>query len=72
MQQHIYKLLSGALPTVDFDRDFLFGELDSLGIATIMMFAGEGLQNPPEGGRCHSEKPAQHRLDSEDGGNQTC
>ena len=22
---------------MDFDRDFLFGELDSLGIATIMM-----------------------------------
>ena len=37
MKQHIYKLLSDALPTVDFDRDFLFGELDSLGIATIMM-----------------------------------
>ncbi|MGN0190880.1 MAG: acyl carrier protein [Candidatus Cryptobacteroides sp.] len=37
MRQHIYKLLSDALPAVDFDRDFLFGELDSLGIATIMM-----------------------------------
>ena len=37
MKQHIYKLLSDSLPTVDFDRDFLFGELDSLGIATIMM-----------------------------------
>ena len=37
MKQHIYKLLSDALPTVDFDRYFLFGELDSLGIATIMM-----------------------------------
>lgn len=37
MKDHIYSLLSEALPAVDFDADFLFSELDSLGIATILM-----------------------------------
>lgn len=37
MRQHIYNLLSEALPAVDFDSDFLFSELDSLGIVTIIM-----------------------------------
>lgn len=37
MKQNILSLLSEALPTVDFDSDFLFSELDSLGIATILI-----------------------------------
>lgn len=37
MRQHIYSLLSEALPAVDFESDFLFSELDSLGIVTILM-----------------------------------
>lgn len=37
MRQHIYDLLSEALPAVDFESDFLFSELDSLGIVTIIM-----------------------------------
>lgn len=37
MKQHIIDILSDALPTVDFDSAFLFAELDSLGIATILM-----------------------------------
>ena len=37
MRQHIYNLLSEALPAVDFESDFLFSELDSLGIVTIIM-----------------------------------
>lgn len=36
MKEHIIELLSEALPTVDFGSDFLFSELDSLGIATIL------------------------------------
>ena len=35
MREHIYNLLSEALPAVDFEADFLFGELDSLSIVTI-------------------------------------
>lgn len=37
MEEEIYKLLSDALPAVNFKSDFLFGELDSLGVVTIMM-----------------------------------
>lgn len=37
MRQHIYNQLSEALPAVDFESDFLFSELDSLGIVTIIM-----------------------------------
>lgn len=37
MRQNIYSLLSEALPAVDFESDFLFSELDSLGIVTIMV-----------------------------------
>lgn len=37
MKQRILELLSEALPTVDFESDFLFSELDSLGIVTILM-----------------------------------
>ncbi len=37
MKEEIKTLLEEALPLVDFDSDFLFAELDSLGIATILM-----------------------------------
>lgn len=37
MKQHILSLLSEALPAVDFESDFLFSELDSIGVATIIM-----------------------------------
>jgi len=37
MREKIYTLLSEALPAVDFDADFLFGELDSLGVVTIFI-----------------------------------
>ena len=30
-------MLTEVLPAVDFDSDFLFTELDSLGVATILM-----------------------------------
>lgn len=35
--EEIHSLLRDALPAVDFDADFLFTELDSLGIATILL-----------------------------------
>ena len=37
MKVKIRTLLEDALPLVDFDSDFLFSELDSLGITTILM-----------------------------------
>ncbi len=36
-QQRIRELLEEALPMVDLDSDFLFSELDSLGVTTILM-----------------------------------
>lgn len=41
MKERIRQLLEDALPLVDFDSDFLFSELDSLGITTIMMLLSE-------------------------------
>ena len=41
MKQNILSLLSEALPAVDFESDFLFSELDSLGI--VRHFSGERL-----------------------------
>lgn len=41
MKERIYNLLSEALPAVNFDSDFLFGELDSLGVVTIMMILSD-------------------------------
>lgn len=35
--EEIHSLLRDALPAIDFDADFLFTELDSLGIATILL-----------------------------------
>lgn len=37
MRQRIKKLLEEALPLVDIESDFLFTELDSLGVTTILM-----------------------------------
>jgi len=37
MKQRIRQLLEEALPIVNFDSDFLFSELDSLGVITILM-----------------------------------
>lgn len=37
MKETIRTLLEDALPLVDFDSDFLFRELDSLGVTTILM-----------------------------------
>lgn len=37
MRQRILELLTEALPAVDLESDFLFAELDSLGIVTIMV-----------------------------------
>lgn len=37
IEQRIRQLLEEALPIVDLDSDFLFSELDSLGVITILM-----------------------------------
>ncbi len=37
MREHIKSLLTEAVPSVNFESDFLFAELDSLGIVTIIM-----------------------------------
>ena len=37
MKDHIRTLLEDLLPLVDFDSDFLFSELDSLGVTTNLM-----------------------------------
>ena len=34
-------MLEDALPLVDWDSDFLFSELDSLGVTTILMMLSE-------------------------------
>jgi len=41
MKEEIRKMLEEALPLVDFDADFLFSELDSLGVTTIMMLLSD-------------------------------
>ena len=41
MKEKIRQLLEDALPLVDFDSDFLFSELDSLGVTTILMVLSE-------------------------------
>lgn len=41
MKEEILKLLEETLPLVDFDSDFLLGELDSLGVTTIIMLLSE-------------------------------
>lgn len=37
MKEKIKQLLEDALPLVNMDSDFLFAELDSLGVTTILM-----------------------------------
>jgi acyl carrier protein len=37
MKEKIRQMLEELLPLVDFDSDFLFSELDSLGVTTILM-----------------------------------
>lgn len=44
MKENIRKILEEALPLVDFDSDFLFNELDSLGITTILMLLSDEYQ----------------------------
>ncbi len=41
MKEKIRTLLEDALPLVDFDSSFLFSELDSLGITTILMILAD-------------------------------
>jgi len=41
MKERIIELLSDALPMVDLESDFLFSELDSLGVTTILMMLSE-------------------------------
>ena len=41
MKSEIRELLEDALPLVDFDADFLFAELDSLGVTTILMLLSD-------------------------------
>ena len=41
MKERIREILEEALPLVDLDSDFLFRELDSLGVATILMKLSE-------------------------------
>lgn len=37
MKERIRQLLEDTLPLVDFDSDFVFSQLDSLGVTTILM-----------------------------------
>lgn len=41
MKEQIESMLEDALPIVDFESDFLLGELDSLGVTTILMLLSE-------------------------------
>lgn len=41
MKERIRQILEEALPLVDLDSDFLFNELDSLGITTILMLLSD-------------------------------
>ena len=41
MKERIRNLLEEALPLVDFDSEFLFSELDSLGVTTILMLLSD-------------------------------
>lgn len=47
LKTEIRKMLEDVLPLVDFDSDFLFAELDSLGITAILMTLSEGLRHRP-------------------------
>lgn len=41
MKEKIKQMLEEALPLVDIESDFLFNELDSLGITTILMLLSD-------------------------------
>ncbi len=41
MKNRIKQLIEESLPLVNTDSDFLFSELDSLGVTTIMMLLSE-------------------------------
>lgn len=41
MKERIIEILSKALPMVNLESDFLFSELDSLGVTTILMLLSE-------------------------------
>lgn len=41
MKENIRQMLEDALPLVNLDSDFLFSELDSLGVTTIMMLLSD-------------------------------
>ena len=41
MRQRIKQLLEEAIPYLDFDGDFLFAEMDSLGVTTVLMILSE-------------------------------
>lgn len=41
MKERIRTLLEVELPIVDFDSEFLFSELDSLGVVTILMILSQ-------------------------------
>ncbi|MBQ8606827.1 MAG: acyl carrier protein [Bacteroidaceae bacterium] len=41
MKERIHTLLEDLLPLVDLESDFLFSELDSLGVTTILMTLSE-------------------------------
>ena len=46
MKQEILSLLEDSLPLVDFDSDFLFAELDSLGVTQILMLLSDKYNIP--------------------------
>ena len=41
MKQKIISLLEDALPLVDLNSDYLYSEVDSLGVTTILMLLSE-------------------------------
>ena len=41
MKEKVRTMLEEALPLVDFESDFLFSELDSLGVTTILMMLSD-------------------------------
>lgn len=41
MRKHILEILSDALPTVNFESDFLFSELDSIGVVTVIVILSD-------------------------------
>ena len=41
MRKHILEILSDALPSVNFESDFLFSELDSIGVVTVIVILSD-------------------------------